>query len=41
MRLVLLRNRNSILGKNNGRRDFGEVWKHKEIEYCTKEIINR
>ena len=41
MRLVLLGSRDTIIEKNNGRRDLGEIWKNEEIEYGLKEIINR
>ena len=41
MRLLLLRSRDTIIGKNNGRRDFGEIWMDEEIEYCMKKILNR
>ena len=40
MRLELLGSKDTSIGKNNGRRDFGEIWKYKEIEYGMNEIIN-
>ena len=41
MRLVLFGRRDTIIGKNNGRRNFfGEIWKDKEMEYGMNEIIN-
>ena len=33
MRLVLLGSRDVLIGKNNSRRDFGEICKDKEIKY--------
>ena len=36
MRLVLLRSRDIIIEKNNGIRDFGEIWRDEEIEYGMK-----
>ena len=41
MRLVLLGTTYTIIGKNNGRRDFGEIWRDEEIEYGMNEIINK
>ena len=41
MRLVIVRSRDTIIGKNNGRRDFREIWKDIEMEYGMNEIINR
>ena len=41
MRLVRLGSRETVIQKNNGRRDFLEIWKDEEIEYGMKEIINR
>ena len=40
MRLVPLGSIDNIIGENNDRRDFGEIWKDKEIEYGMKEFIN-
>ena len=41
MRLVLLGSRDTIIGKNNGRRDSGEIWRDEEIEYGMNAILNR
>ena len=39
MRLVLLGSKDTIIGKNNDRRDFGESWKDEEMEYSMNENI--
>ena len=41
MRLVLLGSTDTIIGKTNSRRDFGETWKDKEIECGINEVINK
>ena len=40
MRLVLQGSRDTIIGKNNNRRDFEEIWKDEEMEYGMKKNIN-
>ena len=40
MRLVPLGSRETIIGKNNNKRDFGEIWNDEEIEYGMNKIIN-
>ena len=39
MRLVLLGSRDTIIGKNDGRKDFREILKDEEIYYSMKEIL--
>ena len=41
MRLILLGSRDTIIEKNNGRRDLEEIWKDEEMEYRMNEIINK
>ena len=41
MRLVLLGSRDTIIGKNNGRRDFAEIWRDGLKEYGTNKILSR
>ena len=38
MRLMNLGSRDTIIGKNNCRRDFGEIWKDEEIEDGIKKL---
>ena len=40
MRLVLLGKRDTIIEKNNSRRDFWRNMKDKEMEYVMSKIIN-
>ena len=41
MRLKILGSRDTIIGKNNNRRDFGELLYGNQVEYSMKNIINR
>ena len=36
MRLLLLKSRDTIIRKNNGIIDFGEIWKDEEMKYGIK-----
>ena len=41
MRSVVFREQRYYYKKNNGRRDFGEIWNNKKMEYGMNDILNR